>query len=44
MLNECPNCHSKNIDYITRIIGYIKLVKNFSIPRQTEASERYYLK
>lgn len=44
MLNECPNCHSKNIDYITRIIGYIKLVKNFSLPRQIEASERYYLK
>ena len=44
MLNECPNCHSKNIDYITRIIGYIKLVKNFSLPRQTEASKRYYLK
>ena len=44
MLNECPNCHSKNIDYITRIIGYIKLVKNFSLPRQIEASKRYYLK
>ena len=44
MLNECPHCHSKNVDYITRIIGYIKLIKNFSLPRQTEASQRYYLK
>ena len=42
MLSECPNCHSKNIDYATRIIGYLKRVSNFSAPRQEEASRRYY--
>lgn len=42
MLSECPNCHSKNIDYATRIIGYLKRVSNFSVPRQEEASRRYY--
>lgn len=42
MLTECPNCHSKNIDYATRIIGYLKRVSNFSAPRQEEANRRYY--
>ena len=42
-LHECPNCHSKNVDYMTRIIGYLKRVSNFSQPRQQEASRRYYL-
>ena len=23
-LKECPECHSKNIDYLTRVIGYMK--------------------
>lgn len=41
-LKECPACHSKNIDYLTRIIGYLKRVSNFSIHRQREAAERYY--
>ena len=41
-LKECPHCHSKNIDYMTRIIGYLKRVSNFSKPRQEEASRRYY--
>ncbi|MBS7374517.1 MAG: anaerobic ribonucleoside-triphosphate reductase, partial [Muribaculaceae bacterium] len=36
-LKECPHCHSKNIDYMTRIIGYLKRVSNFSKPRQEEA-------
>ena len=42
MLDECPHCHSKNIDYATRIIGYLKRVSNFSEIRQKEASQRYY--
>ena len=42
-LHECPKCHSKNVDYMTRIIGYLKRVSNFSQPRQQEASRRYYL-
>ena len=41
-LKECPHCHSKNVDYMTRIIGYLKRVSNFSQPRQQEAARRYY--
>lgn len=41
-LKECPHCHSHNIDYLTRIIGYLKRVSNFSQARQEEASRRYY--
>lgn len=41
-LKECPHCHSKNIDYMTRIIGYLKRVSNFSAARQQEAARRYY--
>lgn len=41
-LKECPHCHSKNVDYMTRIIGYLKRVSNFSAPRQQEAQRRYY--
>ena len=41
-LHECPVCHSKDIDYMTRIIGYLKRVSNFSMPRQQEAGRRFY--
>ena len=41
-LKECPHCHSKNVDYLTRIIGYLKRVSNFSMDRQKEAARRYY--
>ncbi|MBQ6548422.1 MAG: anaerobic ribonucleoside-triphosphate reductase [Prevotella sp.] len=41
-LKECPHCHSKNVDYLTRIIGYLKRVSNFSQARQEEAARRYY--
>ena len=41
-LHECPHCHSKNIDYMTRIIGYLKRVSNFSEARQQEAGRRHY--
>ncbi|MBR1526960.1 MAG: anaerobic ribonucleoside-triphosphate reductase [Prevotella sp.] len=41
---ECPHCHSKNIDYMTRIIGYLKRVSNFSEARQQEEHRRYYAK
>ena len=41
-LKECPKCHSKNVDYLTRVIGYLRRVSNFSKPRQEEASRRYY--
>jgi len=41
-LKECPHCHSRNVDYMTRIIGYLKRVSNFSEPRQKEAGRRFY--
>jgi len=42
-LDICPKCDSHNVDYLTRVIGYLKRVSNFSIGRQTEAHRRYYL-
>ncbi len=41
-LKQCPKCASKDVDYLTRIIGYMKRVSNFSSARQVEASKRYY--
>lgn len=41
-LKECPVCQSKNIDYLTRVIGYLKRISNFSQSRQKEADKRYY--
>jgi ribonucleoside-triphosphate reductase (formate) len=41
-LKECPECHSKNIDYLTRVIGYLKRISNFSMDRQKEAGRRFY--
>ena len=41
-LHECPKCGSHDIDYATRIIGYMKRVSSFSQPRQKEAARRYY--
>jgi len=41
-LHECPKCHSTDIDYATRIIGYMKRVSSFSQARQKEAARRYY--
>ena len=41
-LKECPKCGSKNIDYATRVIGYLKRISNFSQARQEEASRRFY--
>ena len=41
-LKECPHCHSKNLDYLTRIIGYMKRISNFSAARQVEAAKRFY--
>ena len=43
-LEECPKCGSKNLDYLTRIIGYLKRVSSFSEPRQEEEHIRYYNK
>jgi ribonucleoside-triphosphate reductase len=43
-LNSCPKCSSKNIDWATRIIGYLKRISSFSSPRQSEAHTRHYHK
>jgi len=42
-LDACPKCDSHDVDYLTRVIGYLKRVSNFSVGRQTEARRRYYL-
>lgn len=41
-LHECPHCKSQDVDYLTRVIGYLKRVSNFSIDRQKEAARRHY--
>ena len=41
-LHECPECHSADVDYATRIIGYMKRISSFSQPRQQEAARRFY--
>ena len=41
-MKVCPSCGSENLDYLTRIIGYMKRVSNFSQPRQVEAAQRHY--
>lgn len=41
-LFQCEKCGSTDLDYITRIIGYLKRISKFSEARQIEASRRYY--
>ena len=41
-LKKCPVCGSEDVDYMTRIIGYLKRISNFSQARQEEAHRRYY--
>ena len=41
---SCPKCESTDIDYATRIIGYLKRISNFSKDRQVEAGLRKYHK
>lgn len=41
-LHKCPKCGSENLDYATRVIGYLKRVSSFSEARQKEAAKRYY--
>jgi ribonucleoside-triphosphate reductase len=40
--DNCPKCGSEDVDYATRIIGYLKRVSKFSEPRQKEEGIRYY--
>lgn len=41
-LSHCPHCGSLDVDYGTRIIGYLKRISSFSAERQKEALKRYY--
>ena len=41
-LTKCPICGSKDLDYGTRIIGYLKRVSAFSAGRQIEERLRAY--
>ena len=41
-MDHCEKCGSKNIDYLTRVIGYLKRISAFSEARQKEAKKRYY--
>ena len=41
-MDHCEKCGSTNIDYLTRIIGYLKRVSAFSEARQKEEKKRYY--
>ena len=43
-LEVCPKCGSYNIDYLTRIIGYLKRVSSFNEARQIEEHMRSYTK
>ena len=40
--DHCPKCGSENVDYLTRVIGYLKRVSKFSSARIKEANKRYY--
>lgn len=42
--NHCIKCGSKDIDYATRVIGYLKRISSFSTERQKEAGLRIYNK
>ena len=41
-LSKCEKCGSEDVDYITRIIGYLKRVSKFSDERIKEAGKRFY--
>ncbi len=41
-LDVCPKCGSHNVDYLTRIIGYLKRVSSFNEARQVEEHMRHY--
>lgn len=41
-LTQCPSCGSEDLDYATRIIGYLKRVSRWPEARQREEGVRYY--
>lgn len=40
----CTKCWSEDVDYATRVIGYLKRVSSYSKDRQEEEKTRYYTK
>lgn len=38
----CSSCNSRDVDYATRVIGYLKRVTHFSSDRQKEHALRHY--
>ena len=40
---ECTKCHSKDIDYATRVIGYLTKVSSWSKERREEHKRRMYM-
>lgn len=40
---HCIECGSKNIEYATRVIGYLKPISSFSEGRRNEAFRRHYM-
>ena len=40
--NHCVKCGGTDVDYGTRVIGYLKRISNFSEARQKEAGKRFY--
>lgn len=43
-ISQCPCCGGTDITQYTRIIGYLRPIKNFGIERQIEAGKRVYSK
>ena len=43
-LHKCPKCGSENLDYASRVIGYLTRISKWSAERQEEAKRRYYAK
>lgn len=41
-LDKCPHCGSENLDYLTRVIGYLTRISSLSEARQIEANKRFY--
>ena len=41
-LSRCSKCGSENLDYATRVIGYLTRVSKWSQERQKEHEKRYY--
>lgn len=41
-IGKCPKCGSTNVDYYTRVIGFLTPISNWSLERQQEFLERMY--